>query len=140
MLPPGDNSKSLAGSPLPSRELSGVEEVAGDTVGFTATQPSENFLCQMPSFSWIGLPTALLLLIRFFANAVDELDATTTHRHHPLESLFSALVTLPVLVALAPPVPAVKPKFNSVAVPNSAFKFVTVERVGAAGLVVVVER
>lgn len=36
-----------------------------------------------------------------------ELDATTTHRHHPLESLFSALVTLPVLVALAPPVPAV---------------------------------
>jgi hypothetical protein len=36
-----------------------------------------------------------------------ELDATTTHRHHPLESLFTALVTLPLLVALAPPVLAV---------------------------------
>lgn len=36
-----------------------------------------------------------------------ELDATTTHRHHPLESLVTTLVTLPVLVALAPPVLAV---------------------------------
>ncbi|MEZ5606688.1 MAG: sterol desaturase family protein [Burkholderiaceae bacterium] len=36
-----------------------------------------------------------------------ELDATTTHRHHPLENLFVALVTLPALVALAPPVLAV---------------------------------
>lgn len=36
-----------------------------------------------------------------------ELDATTTHRHHPLESLLIALVTLPVLVLLAAPVWAV---------------------------------
>ena len=36
-----------------------------------------------------------------------ELDATTTHRHHPLENLFVALVTLPVLLLLAPPVWAV---------------------------------
>ncbi len=36
-----------------------------------------------------------------------ELDATTTHRHHPLESLVTALLTLPVLVMLAPPVLAV---------------------------------
>ncbi|MFD1711596.1 sterol desaturase family protein [Ottowia sp. GY511] len=32
-----------------------------------------------------------------------ELDATTAHRHHPLESAVSALVTLPVLLVLAPP-------------------------------------
>ncbi|MBS0416007.1 MAG: sterol desaturase family protein [Proteobacteria bacterium] len=32
-----------------------------------------------------------------------ELDATTTHRHHPLENLVGALLTLPVLIALAPP-------------------------------------
>lgn len=32
-----------------------------------------------------------------------ELDATTTHRHHPLENLIGALLTLPVLIALAPP-------------------------------------
>ena len=36
-----------------------------------------------------------------------ELDATTTHRHHPLESLLTAWITLPLLVALAPPVLAV---------------------------------
>lgn len=36
-----------------------------------------------------------------------ELDATTAHRHHPLESLFTTLVTLSVLVLLAPPVAAV---------------------------------
>ena len=36
-----------------------------------------------------------------------ELDATTAHRHHPLENLFIALVTLPVLVLLAPPPVAV---------------------------------
>lgn len=36
-----------------------------------------------------------------------ELDATTTHRHHPLESVVGALFTLPVLVVLAPPVLAV---------------------------------
>ncbi len=32
-----------------------------------------------------------------------ELDATTTHRHHPLENLASALFTLPALLWLAPP-------------------------------------
>lgn len=36
-----------------------------------------------------------------------ELDATTTHRHHPLENLLIALAMLPVLVLLAPPVQAV---------------------------------
>lgn len=36
-----------------------------------------------------------------------ELDATTTHRHHPLENLVLALATLPVLVALSPPAMAV---------------------------------
>lgn len=36
-----------------------------------------------------------------------ELDATTAHRHHPLENLFTALATLPILVLLAPPVEAV---------------------------------
>lgn len=36
-----------------------------------------------------------------------ELDATTTHRHHPLESLVAAFVTLPVLLILAPPPQAV---------------------------------
>ena len=36
-----------------------------------------------------------------------ELDATTTHRHHPAESLVLALFSLPVLIALAPPVWAV---------------------------------
>lgn len=36
-----------------------------------------------------------------------ELDATTTHRHHPLESLVAAFVTLPVLLVLAPPPAAV---------------------------------
>jgi sterol desaturase/sphingolipid hydroxylase (fatty acid hydroxylase superfamily) len=36
-----------------------------------------------------------------------ELDATTTHRHHPLESLVAAVVTLPVLLVLAPPPDAV---------------------------------
>ncbi|MBH1964982.1 MAG: sterol desaturase family protein [Comamonadaceae bacterium] len=36
-----------------------------------------------------------------------ELDATTTHRHHPLENVIVALVALPVLLILAPPVWAV---------------------------------
>lgn len=36
-----------------------------------------------------------------------ELDATTTHRHHPLESLVAAFVSLPVLLVLAPPPAAV---------------------------------
>ena len=36
-----------------------------------------------------------------------ELDATTTHRHHPLESLVAAFVTLPVLLVLVPPPAAV---------------------------------
>lgn len=36
-----------------------------------------------------------------------ELDATTTHRHHPAESVVSALVTLPLLLVLAPPAWAV---------------------------------
>lgn len=36
-----------------------------------------------------------------------ELDATTTHRHHPLESLVAAVATLPVLLVLAPPPAAV---------------------------------
>ena len=36
-----------------------------------------------------------------------ELDATTTHRHHPVESMVSTLVHLPLLVILAPPVWAV---------------------------------
>ncbi|MGE8321124.1 MAG: sterol desaturase family protein [Comamonas sp.] len=36
-----------------------------------------------------------------------ELDATTAHRHHPLENLLISLLTLPVLVLLAPPVMAV---------------------------------
>ncbi|MGE5167015.1 MAG: sterol desaturase family protein, partial [Deltaproteobacteria bacterium] len=36
-----------------------------------------------------------------------ELDATTTHRHHPLESLVAAFVNLPVLLVLAPPPAAV---------------------------------
>jgi sterol desaturase/sphingolipid hydroxylase (fatty acid hydroxylase superfamily) len=36
-----------------------------------------------------------------------ELDATTTHRHHPLEGLVAAFVTLPVLLVLAPPPAAV---------------------------------
>jgi len=36
-----------------------------------------------------------------------ELDATTTHRHHPLENLVLSLATLPVLVALSPPPTAV---------------------------------
>ena len=36
-----------------------------------------------------------------------ELDATTTHRHHPLESLVSVLWTLPLLWLLAPPMGAV---------------------------------
>jgi sterol desaturase/sphingolipid hydroxylase (fatty acid hydroxylase superfamily) len=36
-----------------------------------------------------------------------ELDATTTHRHHPLEALVGAFVTLPVLLVLAPPPAAV---------------------------------
>ena len=36
-----------------------------------------------------------------------ELDATTTHRHHPLESLVAAFVTMPVLLVLAPPPAAV---------------------------------
>ena len=36
-----------------------------------------------------------------------ELDATTTHRHHPGESMVSALINLPFLLILAPPVWAV---------------------------------
>ena len=36
-----------------------------------------------------------------------ELDATTTHRHHPLENVIAALISLPVLLMLAPPVWAV---------------------------------
>lgn len=36
-----------------------------------------------------------------------ELDATTTHRHHPGESMVAALVNLPLLLILAPPVWAV---------------------------------
>jgi sterol desaturase/sphingolipid hydroxylase (fatty acid hydroxylase superfamily) len=36
-----------------------------------------------------------------------ELDVTTTHRHHPLEALVGAFVTLPVLLVLAPPPAAV---------------------------------
>lgn len=36
-----------------------------------------------------------------------ELDATTTHRHHPAENLVVALATLPLLLLLAPPVWAV---------------------------------
>lgn len=36
-----------------------------------------------------------------------ELDATTTHRHHPLESLVAAFATLPVLLVLTPPPAAV---------------------------------
>lgn len=34
-------------------------------------------------------------------------DATTTHRHHPLESLVNTALALPVLVAVGPPVEAV---------------------------------
>lgn len=37
----------------------------------------------------------------------NELDATTAHRHHPLENVASTLVTLPVLALLAPPWAAV---------------------------------
>lgn len=33
-----------------------------------------------------------------------ELDATTTHRHHPLENLLTVAVNLPVLLYLGPPV------------------------------------
>ncbi|WP_051237650.1 sterol desaturase family protein [Ottowia thiooxydans] len=36
-----------------------------------------------------------------------ELDATTTHRHHPVENVITALISLPVLLVLAPPVWAV---------------------------------
>jgi sterol desaturase/sphingolipid hydroxylase (fatty acid hydroxylase superfamily) len=36
-----------------------------------------------------------------------ELDVTTTHRHHPLEGLVAAFVSLPVLLVLAPPPAAV---------------------------------
>ncbi len=36
-----------------------------------------------------------------------ELDATTTHRHHPGESMVTALVNLPFLLLLAPPMLAV---------------------------------
>ena len=36
-----------------------------------------------------------------------QLDATTTHRHHPLESLLTTAATVPVLVLLGPPVLAV---------------------------------
>lgn len=36
-----------------------------------------------------------------------EVDATTTHRHHPGESMVAALVNLPLLLILAPPVWAV---------------------------------
>lgn len=36
-----------------------------------------------------------------------ELDATTAHRHHPLEALVGAFVTLPLLLLLAPPPAAV---------------------------------
>ena len=36
-----------------------------------------------------------------------ELDATTTHRHHPLESLVATFVNLPLLLILAPPPAAV---------------------------------
>lgn len=44
-----------------------------------------------------------------------ELDATTTHRHHPLENLVAALITLPILLFLAPPVWAVL-AYNMIAV------------------------
>ncbi len=49
-----------------------------------------------------------------------ELDTTTTHRHHPAESLFTALVTLPLLLVLAPPVWAVL-TYSMTAVVVSAF-------------------
>ncbi|MBS0589941.1 MAG: sterol desaturase family protein [Proteobacteria bacterium] len=32
-----------------------------------------------------------------------DLDATTTHRHHPLENFVSSLAMLPVLIAIGPP-------------------------------------
>lgn len=49
-----------------------------------------------------------------------ELDATTTHRHHPLENLVASLVTLPILLLLAPPVWAVL-AYNMTAVVVSTF-------------------
>jgi sterol desaturase/sphingolipid hydroxylase (fatty acid hydroxylase superfamily) len=81
-------------------EHAGLLHDAGPATAFLAVLFSLQFTAYWLHRAFHAVPA--LWRIHSVHHCDTEVDATTAHRHHPLEPVISSLVTLPVVVALGP--------------------------------------